>query len=162
VVRPLVVPTDVFFVRSHVGAPAIVRDARLRVEGLVKQPLDLTLGDLEALPRVSLTAVLPCSGNGRALHDPRVPGIQWIYSQARRPVLPPLDSRGEGARSPCHGDRARSGEKGIALSGRLCLDRAAEFAKVVRVGRARMPGNEDTTDPEVRDLLAYLRSLAGS
>ncbi len=75
----LVTPTDVFFIRSHFGAPAIVRDARLRIEGLVERPLDLTMGDLGALPQVTVTAVLQCSGNGRALHDPRVPGIQWIH-----------------------------------------------------------------------------------
>jgi len=61
--------------------------------------------------------------------------------------------------APCHGDDARGGEMGTALAGRLCLDRAAEIAEIVRVGRARMPGNEETTDAEVRDLLAYLRSL---
>ena len=61
--------------------------------------------------------------------------------------------------APCHGDDARGGEMATTLAGRHCLDRAAEFAEVVRAGRARMPGNEDTTDGEVADLLAHLRSL---
>jgi DMSO/TMAO reductase YedYZ molybdopterin-dependent catalytic subunit len=28
---------------------------------------------------VTLTAVLQCAGNGRALHEPRVPGVQWRH-----------------------------------------------------------------------------------
>jgi len=75
----LLTPTDVFFVRSHFGAPAVVREGRIRVEGLVRRPLDLGPSDLEALPQVKLTAVLQCAGNGRALIEPRVPGVQWLH-----------------------------------------------------------------------------------
>src|SRR5262245_16443674 len=75
----LVTPTDVFFVRSHFGAPAVARGGRLRIEGLVRQPLEFSLSDLEGLPQVSLTAVAQCAGNGRALMEPRVPGVQWIH-----------------------------------------------------------------------------------
>ena len=75
----LLTPTDVFFVRSHFGAPAVVRDPRLRIEGLVGKPLDLGLADLQGLPQVTLTAVTQCAGNGRALMEPRVPGVQWVH-----------------------------------------------------------------------------------
>lgn len=75
----LLTPTDVFFVRSHFGAPALGRHPRLRVEGLVRGSLDLGPSDLEAMPQVTLTAVLQCAGNGRALHEPRVAGVQWIH-----------------------------------------------------------------------------------
>ncbi|MEB3329892.1 MAG: sulfite oxidase [Candidatus Sericytochromatia bacterium] len=71
-------PNRHFFVRSHHDEPAL--DAatwRLRVEGLVERPEDLTLADLKALPRHEVTAVLQCSGNGRAFHRPRVPGVPW-------------------------------------------------------------------------------------
>lgn len=71
-------PNDAFFVRSHFG-PAIFDPQRWRLEvgGLVDQPLSLSLAELERLPRVTVTAVLQCAGNGRALYRPRVPGAQW-------------------------------------------------------------------------------------
>lgn len=75
----LLTPTDVFFVRSHFGAPAIVPNRRLRIEGLVGKPLDLGLADLQGFPQVTLTAVVQCAGNGRALMEPRVPGVQWVH-----------------------------------------------------------------------------------
>lgn len=76
--RP-VTPTDVFFVRSHFGAPAHVHDGRLRVDGMVRTPLDLSLADLGKMPQAEVTAVAQCAGNGRSLMDPRVPGVQWVH-----------------------------------------------------------------------------------
>ncbi len=74
-------PNERFFVRSHFGPPpaeALQPDAwRLAVKGLVKEGLSLTLKDLQQFEPVSLTAVLQCSGNGRAHHRPKVPGVQW-------------------------------------------------------------------------------------
>jgi mono/diheme cytochrome c family protein len=63
--------------------------------------------------------------------------------------------------APCHADDAGGGEMGVALAGRHILDRASDLAAVVRAGRGRMPGDESTTDAELADLLAYLRSLPG-
>src|SRR5437867_9767617 len=65
----LVTPTDMFFVRCHFGAPAIGLGRPLRVDGLVRRPIELRVSDLEELPQVTLTAVLQCAGNGRALHE---------------------------------------------------------------------------------------------
>jgi DMSO/TMAO reductase YedYZ molybdopterin-dependent catalytic subunit len=76
--RPIT-PTDVFFVRSHFGAPAQVHDGRLRVEGMVRTPLNLSLAELEAMPQTEITAVAQCAGNGRSLMEPRVPGVQWVH-----------------------------------------------------------------------------------
>jgi sulfite oxidase len=46
----------------------------------VKTPITLTVDDLKAqLKEATVTAVLQCAGNGRALHKPRVPGIQWVH-----------------------------------------------------------------------------------
>lgn len=81
VFREWLTPNEKFFVRSHFGPPA--PDAidparwRLSVSGLVDTPLDLTLSDLNRLEQVTITAVLQCSGNGRANQRPRVPGVQW-------------------------------------------------------------------------------------
>ena len=74
-------PNDRFFVRSHFGPPPeeqIDPTAwRLQIGGLVDQPLGLSLDDLKQFPEVAITAVLQCSGNGRAFFHPRVAGVQW-------------------------------------------------------------------------------------
>lgn len=75
-----ITPTPVFFVRSHFGAPTLDRTRKTVVDGLVKAPLSLTVDDLKkGFPEVTITTVLQCAGNGRALHAPRVPGIQWVH-----------------------------------------------------------------------------------
>lgn len=76
-----VTPNHRFFVRSHFGPPApeLIAEAnwRLHVGGLIEHPLELTLTDLKEFERVTITAVVQCSGNGRAFHRPKVPGVQW-------------------------------------------------------------------------------------
>ncbi len=68
-------PNDLFFVRSHFGAPAVdLHPWQVEVVGLVDHPLHLSLADLAGLPGASRTAVLQCAGNGRGLYRPRVPG----------------------------------------------------------------------------------------
>jgi DMSO/TMAO reductase YedYZ molybdopterin-dependent catalytic subunit len=74
-------PNHRFFVRSHFGPPApeLIAEANwtLRVGGMVERPQAFTLRDLKQLEPVTITAVLQCSGNGRAFHRPKVPGVQW-------------------------------------------------------------------------------------
>lgn len=74
-------PNHRFFVRSHFGPPppeAVAEaDWKLRIAGLVEQSRELTLRDIKRLEAVTVTAVLQCSGNGRAFHRPRVAGVQW-------------------------------------------------------------------------------------
>jgi DMSO/TMAO reductase YedYZ molybdopterin-dependent catalytic subunit len=77
--RTLETPTPVFFVRSHFGPPALKAQRKLFVTGAVKTPLELVASDLRRFPEVTVTAVLQCAGNGRALHEPRVPGVQWVH-----------------------------------------------------------------------------------
>ncbi len=81
VFREWITPVDKLFVRSHFGPPpAAVTDParwRLSVSGLVREPQAFSLEDLRQFEAVTLTAVLQCSGNGRAFYRPRVPGVQW-------------------------------------------------------------------------------------
>ena len=74
-------PNSRFFVRSHFGPPPaeLLSDQnwRLSVGGLVDRPRTFTLQDLKQFEEVTLTAVVQCSGNGRAFHRPKVPGVQW-------------------------------------------------------------------------------------
>lgn len=72
-------PTSVFFVRSHFGPPALKRERKLEIAGLVKKPVVFGVDDLSRFTELSVTAVLQCAGNGRALHEPRVPGVQWVH-----------------------------------------------------------------------------------
>ena len=76
----LITPTPSFFVRSHFGPPALDPNRAVSVEGLVASKLSLSAADLKkAFPAVTVTAVLQCAGNGRALHLPPVPGLQWEH-----------------------------------------------------------------------------------
>jgi DMSO/TMAO reductase YedYZ molybdopterin-dependent catalytic subunit len=74
-------PNHRFFVRSHFGPPApeviVEENWKLRVGGLVERPQAFTLRDLKLVESVTITAVVQCSGNGRAFHRPKVPGVQW-------------------------------------------------------------------------------------
>jgi DMSO/TMAO reductase YedYZ molybdopterin-dependent catalytic subunit len=73
-------PNERFYVRWHTGVPASV-DAvnfRLGIRGAVRQPLQLSLDELQRqFPAFEITAVNQCSGNSRGLFDPRVAGGQW-------------------------------------------------------------------------------------
>ncbi len=75
----LLTPNDLFFIRSHLTTPAMDPTRRVTVGGLVSTPLELTVKALGAFPQVTVTAVLQCAGNGRALFKPRMPGVQWVY-----------------------------------------------------------------------------------
>jgi len=74
-------PNHRFFVRSHFGPPAaqLISESNwtLRLGGLVERSRAFTLKELRQLASVTVTAVVQCSGNGRAFHRPKVPGVQW-------------------------------------------------------------------------------------
>ncbi len=73
----LVIPNDLFFVRSHFGPPARRADRAFEIKGLVRENLRATPDDLRAMPSTSVTAVLMCAGASRSFYEPRVPGVQW-------------------------------------------------------------------------------------
>lgn len=59
-----VTPTDQLFMLAHLGvARPFAADWTLRIEGMVRRPLLLTLAEVEALPQVRLHAVHQCAGN---------------------------------------------------------------------------------------------------
>ena len=76
-----ITPADRFFVRCHtyLPEPANLSDWSLKLDGVVNQPLTLTMDDLKKLPRVEMVAVLECAGNGRSFYQPHVPGTQWEF-----------------------------------------------------------------------------------
>lgn len=81
----LYTPTEIFFIRSHMGPPPSidVKTWRLTVDGLVNTPLHLSLDDLKRFPKYEVPAVLQCAGNGRSLYGDAYPtashpaGAQW-------------------------------------------------------------------------------------
>src|ERR1051325_1241312 len=73
-------PNDLFFVRSHwIPHTSDLAKWRLVVDGEVETPLSLTLAQIKKMPATDATCVLQCAGNGRGLHAPTVPGVQWRY-----------------------------------------------------------------------------------
>lgn len=74
-----ITPNDAFFVRYHLaGLPSEIdpETYRLKVAGLVKSPLSLSLAEIKAMDAVELVAVNQCSGNSRGFFEPRVAGGQ--------------------------------------------------------------------------------------
>ncbi len=63
----LITPTDRFFVRNHGAVPEIDPEHyRLVVDGLVQQPLQLSLADIKSqFTSLTLPATLQCAGNRR-------------------------------------------------------------------------------------------------
>ncbi|KAJ3175251.1 hypothetical protein HDU87_006333 [Geranomyces variabilis] len=76
-----ITPTPVFFVRNHLPVPAVdVETYRLRVDGpTFPQEVELSLADLRALPKHTVTVTLQCAGNRRKdMHEVKATkGLQW-------------------------------------------------------------------------------------
>lgn len=72
-------PVPRFFVRNHMHEPSELNaeDWKLNVGGEVEKPLTFNLSELSKIETHSVVNTLECAGNGRSLHRPQVPGIQW-------------------------------------------------------------------------------------
>jgi DMSO/TMAO reductase YedYZ molybdopterin-dependent catalytic subunit len=71
-------PTEQFFVRSHFAVPTIeLCSWKLRVEGQVYRPLEVTFEELVRFPTRTITMVMECAGNSRIFLSPKVSGLQW-------------------------------------------------------------------------------------
>jgi DMSO/TMAO reductase YedYZ molybdopterin-dependent catalytic subunit len=73
-------PNERFYIRNHFAAPKIDPNSwRLRVEGAVSRPLELSLADLRQMPTVKKPLTLECAGNGRVYLTPKVRGVAWQF-----------------------------------------------------------------------------------
>lgn len=73
-----VTPNTDFFIRNHFHTPLIDQDSwLLHVGGLVKQPQELTLRDLQNMDPQTQITTLECAGNGRTRIDPAPGGVPW-------------------------------------------------------------------------------------
>lgn len=71
-------PNHSFYVRSHFAVPSLdVNTWRLRVEGAVTRPLELTLANLQNMAARTAPATLECAGNSRVFLVPAAKGVQW-------------------------------------------------------------------------------------
>jgi sulfite dehydrogenase len=73
-------PNEAFYVRWHLQAVPAAIDLgawRLRVDGAVDRPLELTMEELRRMGGDEVVAVNQCSGNSRGLFEPKVAGAQW-------------------------------------------------------------------------------------
>lgn len=79
--KHLFIPNDQTYVRWHIPdfpTEIDVGKYRLRIDGEVERPFELTLDELvKRFPAVQSAAVNQCSGNSRGFINPRVPGAQW-------------------------------------------------------------------------------------
>ncbi len=74
-----VTPTGMHYLLVHFDIPAVDPGSwRLRLDGLVDHPIELSLDDLRARPRRTMPVTLECAGNGRARLTPRPLSNPWL------------------------------------------------------------------------------------
>jgi DMSO/TMAO reductase YedYZ molybdopterin-dependent catalytic subunit len=74
-----VTPVGLHYVLVHYDIPAVDPATwRLHVDGGAGSTVELTLADLDAMPRTTRRVTLECAGNGRALLDPRPVSQPWL------------------------------------------------------------------------------------
>jgi DMSO/TMAO reductase YedYZ molybdopterin-dependent catalytic subunit len=70
--------TERFYVRNHFPVPRPdVKHWRLKVEGAVGRPLELSYEALTGMASRTQVALLECAGNGRAFLTPKAKGVPW-------------------------------------------------------------------------------------
>ena len=123
----LITPNDQFFFIQHYNQPELdPATHRIKVTGLVKKPLELSLADLKAMPSADIVNGYECSGNsGRAMQglssNGRFTGVRL------RDVLKRAGARRQGARSGVLRRRSRQGRRGVPAAD--VQDRAAVRAQ---------------------------------
>src|SRR2546423_15095159 len=68
-----ITPTKAFYVRTHFPIPKIDKDKwRLRVDGEVENPFEISFDELIKLESKKIPATLECAGNNRRFLEPKV------------------------------------------------------------------------------------------
>jgi DMSO/TMAO reductase YedYZ molybdopterin-dependent catalytic subunit len=96
-----ITPTGLHYLLIHFDIPAVDASSwRLRLDGLVDRPLELTLDELRTRPRRTVPVTLECAGNGRARLQPRPLSNPWLLEAigtaewTGTPLGPLLDEAG--------------------------------------------------------------------
>jgi DMSO/TMAO reductase YedYZ molybdopterin-dependent catalytic subunit len=73
-----ITPNELFYVRGHFPIPEISsHDWRLKIEGEVEAPFELSYDELRKMEARTIAATLECAGNNRIFLEPKVKGVQW-------------------------------------------------------------------------------------
>jgi DMSO/TMAO reductase YedYZ molybdopterin-dependent catalytic subunit len=73
-----ITPNESFYVRCHFPIPEIsAPEWRLKIEGDVETPFELSYGELLGMVSRTIAATLECAGNNRIFLDAKVKGVQW-------------------------------------------------------------------------------------
>jgi DMSO/TMAO reductase YedYZ molybdopterin-dependent catalytic subunit len=74
-----ITPVPHFFVRNHMHEPSELNaeDWKLSINGEVEKPFTLSVAEFSKIETHEVVNTLECAGNGRSLHRPQVPGVQW-------------------------------------------------------------------------------------
>jgi DMSO/TMAO reductase YedYZ molybdopterin-dependent catalytic subunit len=74
-----VTPTGLHYTLVHYDIPAVDPASwRLALDGALRRPLTLTLGELQRRPERTVRVTLECAGDGRALLSPRPLSQPWL------------------------------------------------------------------------------------
>jgi DMSO/TMAO reductase YedYZ molybdopterin-dependent catalytic subunit len=77
--RYAVTPVGMHYLLSHFDIPDVHAETwRLTVNGLVVNPITLSLDEIVKRPAVTQTITMECAGNGRALLEPRYVSQPWF------------------------------------------------------------------------------------
>ena len=71
-------PNEQFYVRNHFEIPHLdAKSWRLRIEGDVEKPLELSYDELRKFESRTVTALMECAGNSRVFLKPPQLGVRW-------------------------------------------------------------------------------------
>lgn len=71
-------PNDDFYIIQHYNQPQINEsDYRLKLTGLVNRPLELTMADIRARPKMEIDAGFECGGNREQLFQGLIGNARW-------------------------------------------------------------------------------------
>src|SRR5690606_38628593 len=71
-------PNDEFYIVQHYNQPTIAEsDYQLKITGMVNKPLQLSLADIKARPRMELDAGFECGGNTERLFHGLIGNARW-------------------------------------------------------------------------------------
>src|SRR5688572_22809121 len=74
-----VTPPGLHYLLAHFDIPYLDERAwRLKVYGLVRQEVEVSLQELKELPSRTVRVTLECAGNGRGQLSPRYPSVPWM------------------------------------------------------------------------------------
>lgn len=77
-VDSFITPVERFYVRCHHPIPKLdVETWRLKIDGDVENPMDLSYAELAEMEMRTITVTMECAGNGRAFLEPQRAGAQW-------------------------------------------------------------------------------------